>query len=192
MAITCLVAGGAIAVSVAGGGSDQSAIGNDAQANRGDSSRGPNSERPGIPRGNSESGNPQGPPFPPIKGGLEPARMLSGYDCTGLGPPQAFLPVKNGWRAGDPRRETIVCAGGGGEDHRSIGRFLILRSNDVQVRQQLDQVDVPGAGPLTITRAPLGRSVARSAQQNGALEFKGENGATGILHLADDTITLNP
>jgi hypothetical protein len=34
--------------------------------------------------------------------------------------------------------------------------------------------------------------VVRWAQKRGNIEFNGANGITGTLHLADDTVTVNP
>jgi hypothetical protein len=52
-------------------------------------------------------------------------------------------------------------------------------------------INVPGAGALRITRAPLGRSVQTWAQKRGKLRFTSEHGITGTLHLEDDTVTVD-
>jgi hypothetical protein len=131
-----------------------------------------------------------GPPFPPLKH-IEPARMLSGYDCEFISP-EVFSPVSNGWRTGNHVRATIVCAGAAGYQGESIGRFLFLRDNFRWGSQKLTKVDIPDAGALRITKAPLGRSVVTSAQRHGKLEFTSENGVSGTLDLRDDSVTLNP
>jgi hypothetical protein len=187
VALACLVVGGVIAVAIAGGGANPPAPTDQASSK----SKVP-TDTGGQPASDNKSpAHHGGPPFPPLKGAVEPATMLTGYDC-GFVPPTVFYPVNNGWRVGDPRGTTIVCAGGGGQGGHSTGRFLILRTDEIHVKQHLSKVDVPGAGPLTITRAPLGRHVVRSAQRNGTLDFKGSHGVTGTLHLKDDTVSLNP
>ncbi len=100
--------------------------------------------------------------------------------------------VTNGWRVSGHRRFTAVYAGGPGVDtkDRSTGRFVIVRQNFVRVTQDVNVVDVSGAGLLTITHAPLGPGVRRSAQRSGEIEFTSKNGVEGTLHLTDDTVTL--
>jgi hypothetical protein len=118
--------------------------------------------------------------------------MISAYACEFV-TPEEFWPVNNGWKVADRRRTTLVCAGGAGQGaDKSIGRFLILRTDDTQGTQHLSKVDVSGAGPLNITQAPLGPNVVTSSQTHGNLEFKGQAGVTGTLHLQDDTVSLNP
>jgi hypothetical protein len=132
-----------------------------------------------------------GPPFPPLKT-IEPAHMLSGDDCDFISP-EVFWPVRNGWSVGNRGRSTLVCAGGVGDNGPSTtGRFLLLRTNDRWATQDLSKVDVPHAGALKITKAPLGRSVVTTAQRHGNLRFKGTLGVTGVLHLKDDSVTLDP
>lgn len=132
-----------------------------------------------------------GPPFKGFKH-VEPARMLSARDCSFISP-EVFSPVRNGWRVANRGRSTIVCAGGAGADApSSLGRFVILRTNDRWGTQDLSHVDVPNSGALKITQAPLGRDVVTTAQRHGDLEFKGTNGVTGTLHLKDDSIALDP
>lgn len=142
----------------------------------------------------SEPGNPdsrerQVNPFAgPVKK-ASPARMVNAASADFS--PSAIWPVKNGWVANDHVSYTGVWAGASGTD-RNTGRFVILRQDYVHVTQHIDSVDVTGAGPLTITRAPLGRGAETSSQRDGELEFTGANGVTGTLHLADDTVSLNP
>ena len=52
-------------------------------------------------------------------------------------------------------------------------------------------MDVPGAGALRITDAPLGREVARWAPRQAELRFTSRNGITGTLDLKDDSVTLD-
>jgi hypothetical protein len=119
-----------------------------------------------------------------------PGRIL-GHESAESGPvqPAELWPVTNGWQISDHRTFTAVYAGAS-PGRRSTGRLIIFRQNFVRVTQTSDRVDVPGAGPLVITRAPLGRAAQSSAQRNGTLEFKGRSGATGTLHLSDDSVTL--
>jgi hypothetical protein len=118
--------------------------------------------------------------------------MLTGYDCTGFAPFEFFSPVKNGWRVGDPQRETIVCAGGAGYNKpRSTGELVVLRTALDSAKQDLDAVYVHGSGPIKITTAPMGHEVVTSAQRHGKIQFTSVNGVTGTLHLSDDTVTLD-
>lgn len=119
-----------------------------------------------------------------------PGRILGHADAEG-GPvqPAELWPVTNGWRISDHRTFTAVYAGANPE-HRSTGRLVVFRQNFVRVTQTSDRVDVPGTGPLEITAAPRGTKPQSSAQRDGTLKFTGRNGATGILHLKGDTVTL--
>jgi hypothetical protein len=129
-----------------------------------------------------------GSPYPPMEH-VELPKMLSDDDCTFVST-EVFIPV-NGWRVGDRRTSTIVCAGGAGVgEARSKGEFVILRTNDTRGTQGMNAVYVHGSGPIKITRAPMGPKVVTSAQ-HGDLEFTSAKGITGTLHLGDDTVTLN-
>jgi hypothetical protein len=146
---------------------------------------------PSPARRRIRTGPNDGPPFPPFKH-VEPARILSADECTFI-TPTVFSPVRNGWSVANRGRSTTVCAGGAGFDGPStLGRFLILRTNDRWGTQDLSAVDVPKSGALRITEAPLGRGVVTTAQRHGDLEFEGTKDVTGTLHLKDDSITLNP
>jgi hypothetical protein len=131
-----------------------------------------------------------GRPYPPARV-IQPARINHGATCQYV-PDEDFLPLRNYWSVGDHGRQTIVCAGGAGTHYpSSLGRFLILRSSYRWGTQDLKYVDVPHSGPVKITKAPLGRDVVKTAQRHGDLEFKATKGVTGILHLKDDSITLD-
>jgi hypothetical protein len=119
-----------------------------------------------------------------------PAHLLSA-DSSPLSE-QIIGPVRNGWIVGSHARQTIVWAGGGGYGHLDDGRFAILRDGFVHVSQQLDTIDVAGAGPLKITDAPVGRGVPGSIQGRAQLGFTSESGIGGTLDLKDDTVTLSP
>jgi hypothetical protein len=131
----------------------------------------------------------QGPPGSTMHS-TYPGRIL-GHELAASGPvqPVELWPVTNAWRISDHRMLTAVYAGAK-PDQRSTGRLVVFRQDFIRVRQTSDRVDVPHAGPLTITSAPQGRSAQTSAQRGGTLEFKGANGTTGTLHLSDDSVTV--
>jgi hypothetical protein len=58
------------------------------------------------------------------------------------------------------------------------------------VTQELEVVNVSGAGALKITRAPLGTEVIGWAQRRGDLQFTSVSGIGGTLHLRDDSVDL--
>ena len=122
---------------------------------------------------------------------IEPARIVP--DPDPLLPADVLDPIINGWRAGDHRGITFVEAGLAGDDPSGTnGRFVVFRERERPFAQGVDIVDVRGAGALRITRAPTGRRGAHSARRRGDIEFAGERGITGTLHLQDDTVTLDP
>jgi hypothetical protein len=100
--------------------------------------------------------------------------------------------VKNAWLVGDHNRETIVQGGRSADGPPHDGLFAIYRLQLHPFINQTTPVRVPGAGAITITKAPLGRKVVRWAQKRGNIEFTSANGITGTLHLADDTVTVDP
>jgi hypothetical protein len=99
-------------------------------------------------------------------------------------------PIRNGWQASDHRSYTAVDAGVDPADH-SVGELGIFRQNFIEATQTQDVVDVPGAGALKITDAPLGNDVATWAQKRGNLRFVGKRGVRGTLHLRNDKVTIN-
>jgi hypothetical protein len=87
----------------------------------------------------------------------------------------------------------FTAVGAGADpDHRADGRFTIYRRGERPARGTVKTVEVPGAGALTITKAPLGRKVVTRGQEPDAIQFKSKSGITGTLHLSDDTVALNP
>ncbi len=100
-------------------------------------------------------------------------------------------PLMNAWRAGSTTRFTQVDAGALTRD-RSIGALAVFRYDLVSVVQDLNLVQVIGAGPIRITSAPTGMSAAAPAQEHGRIEFEGRNGVHGTLHLRDDGVALRP
>jgi hypothetical protein len=65
-------------------------------------------------------------------------------------------------------------------------RALINRLGDKSV-----PLEIPGAGALRITKAPLGSGVVGLGGRRGNLDFTSERGARGTLHLEDNTITFD-
>jgi outer membrane murein-binding lipoprotein Lpp len=127
--------------------------------------------------------NPYGP-APAISGG----RLMGG----GLGVVSSGVlePQTSSWTVTSHASDTVVVAGGDAR-HPSDGLFSITRSSYLDGTQKGDEVPVPGSGPVTITKAPVGRKIVVSAQKHGNFEFKGKSGITGTLHLKDDSITLD-
>ena len=117
---------------------------------------------------------------------------IVGHSLAVSGPiqPAELWPVRNAWRVSDHRSLTAVYAGANPDD-RSTGRLVVFRQDFVHVKQTADDVDVKGSGPVEITEAPEGSGVGSSAQKNGELEFRGQNGVTGTLHLGNDTVAIN-
>lgn len=130
------------------------------------------------------------PPFGPGR-----AQMVGSPD-TGV-QSSTMARVTNGWEAHGGHRQTLVAAGVADRPLHprgplTTGLFSIARTRLKPFDQSGDLVEVPGAGTLTITKAPLGRRVAISAQKHGKIEFTSTNGVTGTLDLKDDTVTLDP
>jgi hypothetical protein len=120
-------------------------------------------------------------------------KMSANPHCDFPGSSEYFWPERNLWRADTEHRTTIVCAGGAGSDKPGAGRFLIIRDGRfTKTRRGIDQVDVAGVGPLTITRAPSRNSAAARVQMGGTIDFRARDGTTGTLHLRTDEVTLNP
>jgi hypothetical protein len=110
--------------------------------------------------------------------------------------PQGFIssdvvrPIENAWRAGGHNSFTEVDAGALAHDP-DTGAFAIFRYDFRAIEQEMNLVEVKDAGALTITSAPTGEDVVDSAQEDAEIEFEGESGITGTLHLSDDTVTLD-
>jgi hypothetical protein len=119
---------------------------------------------------------------------IRPGRIVPG----GPGPffsSDVISPILNGWEASDHRSYTAVDAGVNPADH-SMGELGVFRQSFVRARQTQDVVDVPGAGAVRITDAPLGRDVSSWAQKRGNLRFAGTRGVRGTLHLRNDKVTI--
>lgn len=122
-----------------------------------------------------------------------PGKIIPGSQVDGYFPTQTLAPLRSQWETGDCRDFTAVDAGRD-YSHTSEGLLGIYRHhygrpyhNQVTTKT----VTVPGAGPLRITKAPLGPSVETWAQERGEIDFAGKNSITGTLYLRDDTVTLN-
>jgi hypothetical protein len=127
----------------------------------------------------------------PAFGHRHAARLLNqAHVAEGWFPIQELWPLKSEWSVANCHRFTVVDAGGDAPHPSRDGLFGIVRmtGGDHEARKM---IRVPGAGALTITKAPLGPSVVAWAPVRGDIEFRGENGVTGTLHLKDDTVTLN-
>ena len=101
-----------------------------------------------------------------------------------------MIKVKNAWLVSDGYTLVAVYAGSSGDDP-SIGRFAIVRQNDIFGVQYNppDIVDVGRIGAVKITRAPQGRSRETSAQR-GQLSFVSKNGTRGVLELTGDRVRI--
>jgi hypothetical protein len=105
-----------------------------------------------------------------------------------------FWPVRNGWFVASRRNFTAVYGGGNGMDDgdNTTGRIAVFHQNYVRTTQSIDFVDVPGAGALKLTDAPIGRKRHLDRlQRRAVLSFKGKNGITGKFHLRDHSVTLD-
>jgi hypothetical protein len=122
----------------------------------------------------------------PFTGTPIPAHILS----ADVPPPISPALVRNptGWLVSDGRTLVAVYAGEAGEDP-AVGRFVIIRQNLVFGFQTRRVVDAGRVGTLQITAAPTGAAVETSAQ-HGDIEFSSKSGATGVLHLANNTVEL--
>ncbi len=121
---------------------------------------------------------------------IEPARLVP--DPDPIAPAEVMQPIANGWRAGDHRGLVLVEAGlAGGDSSGTTGRLIVFRERERPFAQNLDVVDVPGAGVVRITGGPAGRRAGHPVGGRGKIEFEAETGITGTLNLKDDTITLD-
>ena len=119
------------------------------------------------------------------------AAKIIGHSQSQGGPiqPAELWPVTNSWRVSDHEGFTAVYAGANPQ-HRDTGRLVVFRQDFIHVKQTATDVDVKGSGPVEITSAPTGTKVGTSAQRTGELQFRGENGTMGTLHLKNDTVTV--
>lgn len=133
--------------------------------------------------GKAGSAKPIGSPI----GEPAPASIVS--DPAPLFSSDELWPITNAWGAETRRTLTAVQAGRDPYDP-SVGVLGIFRQNFVRVRQTQTLIRVPGAGPLEITDAPLGRGAKRSAQADGEIGFEGAGGLRGTLDLTNDSVSI--
>lgn len=130
-----------------------------------------------------------------VKSPYQPSPVIAGGKVHGAGlgfvSSEVMDPETSGWTVASHTQDTVVVAGGDAR-HPSDGLFSILRTSYIHGTQGGDDVRVAGSGPITITKAPVGRKIVVSAQKHGNIEFKSKSGISGTLHLEDDTVTLNP
>jgi hypothetical protein len=138
-----------------------------------------------LPPGGNESSSPA--PVPTGPPGHIPAHMLDADVPVPISP-RVFAPG-NAWLVSNGATLLAVYAGADGRDP-SKGRFVIVRQNILAGVQTQKVVDVPGAGALAITDAPLGQAVESTAQR-GRLAFRGSAGKSGVLDLATDRAVMH-
>jgi hypothetical protein len=143
---------------------------------------------------NTSSGSREADQESPARGGgglsIFPAKIV---DRPDPGVSSSILEnVTNGWVAQDHNHSTTLAAGRAYRAHgpATTGLFAIYRLQMKPFDQHTSLVEVPNAGTLRITKAPLGRNGAIWAQKRGKIEFTSTKGVTGTLHLKDDTVTL--
>ncbi len=120
-----------------------------------------------------------------------PAQML-GRDVqvpVGL----SVLQPTNGWQVSDGYTTVNVYAGAAGNPTGSStptnqGRVMIVRTYPETGKQSITYVDAGPTGALTITNAPLGAAVEKSAV-TGNLDLHAADGQSLVLHLSTNTIT---
>ncbi|MGH2963957.1 MAG: hypothetical protein ACRDMH_01065 [Solirubrobacterales bacterium] len=98
-------------------------------------------------------------------------------------------PTTNGWQASNGHTTFWIYAGAAPYSQgRLSGRFLIVWNHE-SLGNSPDEVNVPGAGALRITEAPVGE-LKGSNRPRADLQFTSKKGVTGTLHLPSDTLSL--
>ena len=103
-------------------------------------------------------------------------------------------PVINAWQVASRTRFTAVYGGGDGvnDSHSTTGRIAVFRQNYLRTSQSMKIIDVPDAGPIKITKAPVGkRRGLNTLQGEAVLRFKGKRGLSGRFFLADYSVKLD-
>ena len=124
-------------------------------------------------------------PAPKFTRDLIPAHMLPPGTPVPIAP--SILQVTNDWLVSDGYTLVAVYAGAAGNDG-SEGRVVIFRQDLVKGTQSVTPVDAGKTGALTISDAPAGAAVEKSAQ-TGDIELHAADGSSLVLHLATDTIS---
>lgn len=129
-----------------------------------------------------------------------------GFTATESQPPELFntedsyfstsqlWPVINAWQVASRTRFTAVYGGGDGvnDSHSTTGRIAVFRQNYLRTSQSMKIIDVPDAGPIKITKAPVGkRRGLNTLQGEAVLRFKGKRGLSGRFFLADYSVKLD-
>jgi hypothetical protein len=117
-----------------------------------------------------------------------PAHLVAnpeGFFSTSL-----IHPLRNEWVVSDHRRFTAVDAGADPLDP-STGVLGVFHQNYVRVRQTQRVIEVPDAGALELTQAPVGPTRAALDEDAARLRFTSESGISGTLDLADATVTVD-
>jgi hypothetical protein len=130
-------------------------------------------------------------PPPPFVPDPIPAHMLPAGTPVPVAP--AILQVTNDWIDSDGYTLVAVYAGFAGsatspDANASVGRVVIVRQDLAKGTQSSTTVDAANTGALTITGAPEGASVEKSAL-TGDIELSSADGKSFVLHLATDTIS---
>lgn len=104
--------------------------------------------------------------------------------------PQDFSISTSNWIIAGHCQEIEILAGSEG-GNRHLGKISIQRTTPLTAITKGASFLIPGVGPLTITKAPLGERKRVSAWHTGEITFKSRNGTIGVLHLRNDRIHLD-
>jgi hypothetical protein len=113
-----------------------------------------------------------------------------------VGNPEGFFstsliyPLRNEWVVSDHRRFTAVDAGADPLDP-STGVLGVFHQNYLRVSQTQRVIEVPGAGALELTGAPMGSAQAALGGDAAPLRFTSESGMSGTLDLAAAEVTID-
>jgi hypothetical protein len=135
-----------------------------------------------TPPGGEEVSTPG--PVPSGEPDAIPAHILP--DETPLPISAGALAPTNAWLVSDGQTLVAVYAGADPTDGK-VGRFVIVRQDQIAGVQTEDTVDIPESGAVKLTEVPVGADVETSAQ-TAKLDFVGESGASGSLDLSKDVI----
>jgi hypothetical protein len=96
----------------------------------------------------------------------------------------------NNWSISDRNCQETVIWAGSARSRRSVGYLTIRRTSPLSSQTVSHTILIPGAGPVTITEAPLGLHPWNHAWRSGVIEFRGVRGTTGVLRLESDKVAL--
>ena len=104
---------------------------------------------------------------------------------------EIMWPITNTWTARN-HYEIVAVQAGRSASKPSIGLLAIMRSSTRdETGPTVGTLDVPGAGTLRITDAPLGRSVVGWAPKRAEIRFTGSTDVRGTLYLEHDSVELD-